>query len=60
MVLQMYKSVKDKSKSEKEVGIALAVFRLITLMVKAGSITPVLTDNIKHSILKYTYKLAEN
>jgi hypothetical protein len=59
MVLQMYKSVKDKSKTEKEVGNSLAVFRLLTLLAKAGPMSSLLSDNIKHSLLKYVYKLGE-
>lgn len=58
-MLQMFKSVKDKSKNEKEVGTALAVFRLLTLIEKAGLINSILSDNIKHSLLKYVYKLGD-
>ena len=58
-MLQMFKSVKDKSKNEKEVGTVLAVFRLLTLIEKAGLINSILSDNIKHSLLKYVYKLGD-
>lgn len=61
--MQIYQSVKEKSKSrkeeEKESAIALAVFRLLTLLVKASPLGKDLSDNIKHSVLKYVYKLGE-
>ncbi len=34
MILQIYKSVKQKAKGEKETGVSLAIFRLLTLISK--------------------------
>jgi hypothetical protein len=58
MILQMYRSVKEKAKSEKDVGTSLAIFRLLTLLVKGSAVSAGILENIKHSILKYVYKLS--
>ena len=58
MVLQMYKSVKDKAKSEGNSGLAVAIFRLLTLIARCKTIPRVLSDNMEHSILKFAYKMA--
>lgn len=59
MILQIYKSVKDKVKGQGQIGISLAVFRLLTLLKKTTIKGTNLDDIVKHSLLKYIYKMAQ-
>ena len=57
-IFQMYRSVKDKAKSEGLSGLMVAIFRLLTLMSRCQSVPKILSDNMEHSVLKYIYKAA--